>query len=540
MTTTLALVAPAGSVRRRFSTSSLANSLAATADGSLNTISEIGNGEVLRALTMALTRELAPTTANSPASPVKSPSVSAKKVLAMASVKVSGMIRYVAQASAPSTAPATGSTPVDAAQLAMSMMPVGRNGSPLLRNVSRSTVPMSTVPPTVSRGSTAPVESVKATRTPVTASAATPPGSGSAGPAPADPATYWASVQPPGSVHRSSWAVSAPAGNWVTVAPVKSRCSHVAAVSSATVRLVTSAEVELALRTPRRRMLASPLPATAEASVKDLVVTGLIRRGTSTTTSEMALAGTPLVAVTSAVLESTSPVSSGVSAGRLTVMSNVRFDPAVQPTPTGLSMGSVKAMRSSRVAASYVTVRVVVDVGSESMSTSRPAGMTSLNTKSWQSSSIELQEIEMLYSKSSPGWTGSPPRLLALATCNVGATRIPTPGSVVVVLAVVSSSAGVVDAGAVDVVELSGGGAVDVVGFSGAAVVAGVVVSTSVVGGAAVVVGSVVVVVGSVGGGVDGVESPGGGAATAPDTGTISNRAMASRIGRDGENLRIG
>ncbi len=115
-------------------------------------------------------------------------------------------------------------------------------------------------------------------------------------------------------------AVSAPAGNAVTVAPAKLKFSNVSGVSSDTTSSLTAAELDDWFLTLRVMVLASALPATAEPSAQSLVTVGLTTRGTLIVTSTEASSGGALLASLVAVFVTTVPDGTVVSGGTVTGM----------------------------------------------------------------------------------------------------------------------------------------------------------------------------------------------------------------------------
>ncbi len=146
VTLTAAVVAPLGKVTRSVDTSSLSNSLAAEPEGSVMVIVATGNGEVLAAVTIALTREPCPSTAV----PlwVKSPRLSGKKRLPTSTVAMLGRMSWFVQAGAPTTVNLLPSAWTrGSAQFFTVLRFTGLRSAPVLRTVRRSFTLICTVPP---------------------------------------------------------------------------------------------------------------------------------------------------------------------------------------------------------------------------------------------------------------------------------------------------------------------------------------------------------------------------------------------------------
>jgi hypothetical protein len=309
------------------------------AAGSVIVSSEIGNGELFFACTMAETPEPWPTTAYSPLSRVKLWFVSGKKVFDAFSISVSGRTSLLAHTSVPAVTAPAASRAVGVAQFFTVTRSTGFCSAPVERMVSRNVTDRSTRPCVAEVGIFEPSAFEKTTRTPVMV-----PGSMPAGMAKAPAAVR---VLPPtkassphamvGSAQTNSSAVSAPDGNDTSVTPATSNRSNVPAPRSVTASSRTSAELDDALRMPSCTELAERDPATADAPVQALVATGLVTFGTETATVLLAVFGSAFSASTVAVFSSCAPSARVVSAGRVMRMSSVSFMPAVRPWPTGLS-----------------------------------------------------------------------------------------------------------------------------------------------------------------------------------------------------------
>ena len=146
---TTALSAPAGKTIRDRLTSTLSNSLTDVALGSVMVIVPTGNGEVLLEVINPETKEFCPTTAW-PSGGVVAVVVGEVR-LAHGDGGLRRLYRVRRRRRPAATSPCTSSIADGVAQLAMSSRTVGLYCSPL-RRVSRSTVPICTVPPVGSTG----------------------------------------------------------------------------------------------------------------------------------------------------------------------------------------------------------------------------------------------------------------------------------------------------------------------------------------------------------------------------------------------------